>query len=113
MGNRSENAREEVPPPAAAAALHILFIEPCETASARILESLRAARTPFPVSRVAPLPEAKRLCVGQTFDLILINTPIEDPQDLETLRGFAAQVHGTPLLLLPHPASPPLVHTAV
>src|SRR3954463_14413879 len=105
MGNRTENAHEEPPPPTAAASHRILFIEPCETASARILESLRAARSPFHVSRAATLPEAKRLCVSQTFELILINTPIEDPQDLETLRGYASQVHGTPLILLADAAS--------
>jgi diguanylate cyclase (GGDEF)-like protein len=93
--------------------VRLLFIEPCDVASARILESLQAARAGFQVARVAALPEAKRLCVNRTFDLILLNAPLEDPQDLESLRGYASQVSGTPVILLADPASQSLAQQAV
>jgi diguanylate cyclase (GGDEF)-like protein len=113
MGNRTEGSGEAAPPPLTAATVRILFIEPCETSSKNISEALHAARAGFHVSRVAALSEAKRLCVNETFDLILINTPLEDPQDLETLRGYASQVSGTPVILLADPGSQSLAHQAV
>jgi diguanylate cyclase (GGDEF)-like protein len=113
MGNRPEDTEEDAPPPIAAAPVRILLIEPCDTSSRNISDALRAARAGFHVFRVATLPEAKRLCVTQTFDLILINTPLDDPQDLETLRGYASQVAGTPVILLAEAGSQSLAHQAV
>lgn len=113
MGNRTEGEQEGAPAPTATVPVRLLFIEPSEDSSKTIADALRAARSFFHVSRVAQLVEAKRLCVNQTFDLILINTPLEDPQDLETLRGYASQVSGTPVILLAEPGSQSLAHQAV
>jgi len=109
MGNRPQTAGEG----ASAPSVRLLFVEPCDVSSARITEALQAAGAGFQISRVASLPDAKRLSMNQTFDLILLNAPLEDPQDLETLRGYAAQVSGTPVILLADPASQSLAQQAV
>src|SRR5579862_9057964 len=113
MGTRAERSEEGAPPPDAAAPLRILFIEPCDVSAEPLHVAFRASAVPFDVHRVASISDAKRRCVNQTFDLVLIDANLEDPQALEPLRGFAAQIAATPLVLLTDEASESLAHQAV
>ena len=98
----------------AARSVRILFIEGCETSAAPVVASLEASdRAVFRVSRVAGVPDAKRSCMSQTYDLVLVGNPLEDPQALEPIRALAAQIATVPLVLLADLPSAPLAHHAV
>jgi len=91
----------------------VLFVEPVAMAGEPVDDAFRAAATPFQITRISSLADAKRRCVSQSFDLILVDAALEDPHDLEPLRGLAAQVPSTPLVLLVEDASESLAHQAV
>src|SRR5579859_1181375 len=113
MGNRAESSQDGAPPPDVAAPVRILFIEACDRSAELIGDALRTAPVNFEIARVATIPEAKRRCVNQTFDLVLIDANLDEPQDLEPLRRFAAQLLATPVILLAEAASESLAHQAV
>jgi diguanylate cyclase (GGDEF)-like protein len=92
----------------------ILYIEGSDDAAAPVLSALQSTgRAAFQVARVPAVRDAKRRCMSQTFDLVLVGAPLEDPQDLEPLRTLAAQLASTPLVLLADLPSEPLAHHAV
>ena len=113
MGNRAEGSQDGAPPPSAAAPVRILFIEPCDKSAEPVDIAFRASPVPFDIARVSAFPDAKRRCVNQTFDLVLIDVNLDDPQDLEPLRSFASQIVATPIVLLADAASESLAHQAV
>jgi diguanylate cyclase (GGDEF)-like protein len=95
-------------------AVRILFIEACEKTAAAVLASLGASlRAAFQVAHVPGVQDAKRRCMSQTFDLVLVGAALEDPQDLEPIRTLAAQLASTPLVILADLASASLAHHAV
>jgi len=113
MGTTTRSSQDGAPPPSAAAPVRVLFVEPCDTATAVLDAAFKDSGHDFVVTRVPTLPEAKRRCISQTFDLVLLDVELDDPQDLEPLRGFAAQISTSPLVLLADPASESLAHQAV
>lgn len=95
-------------------AIRILYIEGSEEAAASVVAALEGSRrAPFRVARVLAVPDAKRRCMSQTFDLILVGASIEEPQDLEPIRTLATQLPSTPLVLLADLPSVSLAHHAV
>jgi diguanylate cyclase (GGDEF)-like protein len=100
-------------PPDAAGPVRILYIEPSDRSADLLASAFRSSPVPFDVHRVPAVAEAKRRCVSQTFELVLFAASLEDPQDLEPLRGLAAQVASTPIVLLTDEASASLAHQAV
>jgi len=113
MGTSAKSSEEDAPPPDAAAPVRILFIEPCDKTAEPLTFAFKSSPIPFDVTRIPALPEAKRRCVTQTFDLVLIDVNLDDPQDLEPLRSFASQVAATPIVLLADAGSESLAHQAV
>jgi diguanylate cyclase len=99
---------------AAVQTVSILHIERCDASAASVAASLQSSdRATFQVARVPGVQDAKRRCMSQTFDLVLVGAPLEDPQDLEPIRTLASQLASTPLVLLADLASEPLAHHAV
>jgi diguanylate cyclase (GGDEF)-like protein len=113
MESRAEAAGEGSPPAHARATHRILFIEPSDPSAEALDSAFRACPVPFDVLRLPSLADAKRRCVSQTFDLILLDADLDNPEDLEPLRSFAAQVAATPIVLLTDAASESLAHQAV
>ena len=113
MGTRSEPSEESVPPSDTTAPLRILFIEPCDKSAAPLDVAFKASPAVFDVLRVPSIADAKRRSVAQTFDLVLIDIKLDDPQDLEPLRSFAAQIAATPIVLLTEAESESLARHAV
>jgi diguanylate cyclase (GGDEF)-like protein len=92
----------------------ILFIEACDKSAAAVAASLGSAgRAVFQIAQVAGVQDAKRRCMSQTFDLVLVGASFEDPQDLEPIRMLAVQLASTPLVLLADLASASLAQHAV
>ena len=113
MGTGTGGSEERGPLPTAAAPIRILFVEPPGRTADVFASAFLDFPVPFDVLRVPGVVDAKRRCVSQTFDLVLIDAALEDPQDLEPLRGLAAQISSTPIILLTDAASESLAHQAV
>src|SRR5947207_1369817 len=92
-------------------AVRVLFVEVSDASAAPVVASLEASdRALFRIARVAAVADAKRSCMSQSYDLILVGSSIEDPADLEPIRALAAQVAATPIVLLADLPSAPLAH---
>jgi diguanylate cyclase (GGDEF)-like protein len=113
MGTGPSSSDEGAPPPDAVAAVRVLFVEPCDSSAESIASSVRASRVPFDLLRVTAIAEAKRRCVSQTFDLVLLDANFDDQQDLEPLRSLAAQIAGTPIVLITDAAAESIAHQTV
>src|SRR5579883_1809194 len=113
MATGTEGSGEGGPPPDAAGPVRILYIEPSDHSADLLASAFRASPVPFDIQRVPAVAEAKRRCVNQTFELVLLSASLDDPQDLEPLRGLAAQVASTPIVLLTDEASASLAQQAV
>jgi diguanylate cyclase (GGDEF)-like protein len=86
--------------------LRLLLVEPDDASATAVAESLPAAG----LDRVRSFAEARRRCVAESFDGILLGSR---PADLEALRALASGSPRTPLLLLADPADQESAHQAV